>query len=85
MVTKLDESVIDKGFEAIEINNKYLAKEYKKLVKEFGGNVIAVRGGEVICHAKTTVGVLKELDKEKIDMLTVLIEFIPHEGQIILF
>lgn len=85
MATLSGEEMIEKGFQAMEKNNKYMAKNYKKIEKEFGGKIVAVSNGEIKCWGKTTAEVIKKLKKDKIDPNTVLIEFVPEAGEIILF
>jgi hypothetical protein len=82
---RVSEENIDKGFEAIERNNKFLAEKYEELVRKYGGSVVAVSDGVVRSQGKTSAEVIKELKRKKIDPLTVVIEYIPKEGQIILF
>jgi ABC-type enterochelin transport system ATPase subunit len=75
----------ESGFEAAIENNKYLARHYKELQKNYGDKVVAVSNGKVLCSGETTEEVLAKLEAEKIDLNTVLVEYIPEPGVIILF
>jgi len=68
-----------------EKNNKYMAKYYKKLQEEHGGKVVAVSNGKFLCSAETTEEVLQKLSVDKVDLDTVLVEYVPEPGVVILF
>jgi hypothetical protein len=75
----------DSGFEAAIENNKYLARHYKELQKDYGDKVVAVSNNQVLCSGETIEEVLAKLEADKIDLNTVLVEYIPKPGVVILF
>lgn len=70
---------------SITKNNKYMAERYKELQEKHGGKVVAVSNGKFLYSAETTEEVLQKLKADKVDLSTVLIEYVPEPGVVILF
>lgn len=66
-------------------NFKWIQKNFKELEKGYEGKFIAVKNEEIIAFASTRDALNKELQKKKIDISEVFIDFIPRKGHIILF
>jgi hypothetical protein len=66
-------------------NNNYMAEHYKELQEKHGGKVVAVSNGKFLYSAEFTKKLLQRLKTDKVDLSTVLVEYVPEPGVVILF
>jgi len=78
-------SEFERGYQILQKNNRYMAEHYDDLAKKHGDKVVVICDGEFLFSAETTKDALDKLREKKIDMDTVLIEYVPKPGKIILF
>ncbi|MBU3907550.1 MAG: hypothetical protein KKA64_04855 [Nanoarchaeota archaeon] len=81
----MTEQEILKEFEILETGSQFISVNFKGLQKEFGGRFIAIRDKEVIADADTFNDVKKILDAQKLNFSKTIVQFIPREGEIILY
>ncbi len=81
----MTEQEILKEFEILEMGSQFISNNFKVLQKKFGGKFIAIGDKEVIANADTFDDVRKILDVQKLNFGKTIIQFIPREGEIILY
>jgi hypothetical protein len=81
MEQNIDTELIKK----MEQNSNFVISNYSKLKDEYGNKFIAVDNGKIIGHEKNMKGLIEQLEREKIDLLSVFVRFIPSKGIEILY
>lgn len=81
----MTEQEILKEFEILEIGSQFISNNFKGLQKEFGGKFIAIENKEVVANADTFDDIRKMLDAQKLNFGKTIVQFIPREGEIILY
>jgi hypothetical protein len=66
-------------------NDYFIRKNYSKFQERYGSEFIAVDKGKIIGHNTKLIALRTYLEARKIDITTVLIQFIPKKGIEILF
>lgn len=66
-------------------NDKLIRDRYSELKEKYGNRYIAIDSGNVIADAKNLVELEKILKKGSVDILTVLVQYIPKIGIEILY
>jgi len=79
------EQEILREFEILEMGSQFISSNFKGLQKKFGGKFIAIGDKEVIANADTFEDVRRILDAQKLNFSKTIIQFIPREGEIILY
>jgi hypothetical protein len=69
----------------MEKNDHFIRKNYSKFQERYGSEFIAVDKGQIIGHNNKLITLRNYLEAKKIDLTTVLIQFIPKKGIEILF
>lgn len=72
-------------FERMEKNSKLLRTNYPTLQKEYGESYIAIDEGKVIASKPTLDSLREYLEEKKIELTTVIVQYIPKKGVIILY
>ena len=81
----MTEQEILKEFEILEMGSQFISSNFKGLQKKFGGKFIAIGDREVVANADTFDDVKKILDAQKLNFIKTIVQFIPREGEIILY
>lgn len=63
-----------------ESDNSWLNANYEKLQVEFSNEFVAISNGKVVGAEKSVEKLVQILKSKGIDMISVLIEFIPKKG-----
>ncbi len=66
-------------------NDKAIRTNISIIRKKYANQYVAVDNGKVILHNENLIGLKKLLEKSKKDIQTVLIEYIPEKGTIVLY
>ncbi len=72
-------------FISFEASGAYISKNYGYIQENFPDLYIAVEDGKVIASSKDFNRLMDKLKKMNKDPKLVVIEFIPHSGQIVLY
>lgn len=76
----------DSGLDALSHNNDFLAQNYKSLQRDYGGKHIAVVSDtEEVISGDSVKEVIAKVKKKATDPEKVTIEYIPEEGEVVLF
>ena len=81
----MTEQEILKEFKILESGSQFISNNFKKLQKKFGGKFIAIEDKEVVANADTFDDIKKILDVQKLNFSKTIVQFIPREGEIILY
>jgi len=81
----MTEQEILREFKIFETGSSFIAKNFEILQKKFGGNFIAIKETNVLAIASSFQEVLKQVSSIKVNQTEVIIQFIPAEGEIILY
>lgn len=79
------EQEILKEFEILEMGSQFISSNFKGLQKKFGGRFIAIENKEVVANADTFDDIKRMLDVQKLNFSKMIVQFIPREGEIILY
>ncbi|MBI2047031.1 hypothetical protein HYT26_02615 [Candidatus Pacearchaeota archaeon] len=79
------EQEILKEFEILETGSQFISSNFKGLQKKFGGRFIAIENKEVVANADTFDDIRRMLDVQKLNFSKIIVQFIPREGEIILY
>lgn len=71
--------------DAMKENDRFVRKNYPKLQEKYGSEFIAIDKGQIIGHNAKLAALKDYLDAKKMDLTTVLVQFIPKKGVEILF
>ena len=66
-------------FEEAREDNVWMAKEYKRLRREYADEFIVVRGKTVLTHSKELEDILAYIEKKEIDPATVVVDFVTEK------
>ena len=69
----------------LENNGKWLNENYEKLQEEHPNEFVAIEKAKVIGSGKAVDKLVEELRSKKINVETILIEFVPRKGLKIIF
>lgn len=75
----------DLGLTALSRNNDYLSQNYETLREKYGGKHIAISSEKEVITGETVSEVMKKVEKKDIDFEEVTIEYMPEEGEVVLF
>jgi len=81
----MTEQEILKEFRIFETGSSFIAKNFEILQEKFGGKFVAVKENNVLASANLFQEVLKQVNSINVDQTEVIIQFIPAEGEIILY
>ena len=70
--------------EAAEKDNAWLQEHFEEIQKDYPNEFIAISEGNVIADGKNSEDVVSEVKRKGKDPATVLIEFIPQRGLILI-
>ena len=79
------EQEILREFRIFETGSSFIAKNFDSLQKKFGGKFVAIKETNVLASANSFQEVLKQVSSIKVNQTEVIIQFIPAEGEIILY
>ena len=74
-----------KEFNTLEVNSKFMSNNFREIRKKYGGAFVAILGGKIIASAVSFQEIMETLKDNKINLLEVIIQFVPKEGEIILY
>ena len=81
----MTEQEILKEFEILEMGSQFISSNFRVLQEKFGGKFIAIENKEVVANADTFDDVRRILDAQKLNFSKTIVQFIPREGEIILY
>ena len=64
-------------FDEFEKSSKWLAENFESVRKKFEGKFVALKGNKIIDSSESYPTLKEKLEKENVDLATVLIDFIP--------
>ena len=79
------EQQLTSEFEELEVDTKFISAKMEELSRKYNKQFIAVKGGQLIATGKTFDEVLDKVKKIGVDPASVLIEYLPDKGEIILY
>ena len=81
----MENGLLLKDFKTLEESSSFLSKNFTSLQKKFADKFIVVKGTSVLSSSDSFEEIEGELNKKKINPEEVVVQFIPREGQIILY
>ena len=69
----------------MEKNDRAVRSNINELRKKYANQYIAVDNGKIISHDTSLENLRKLLEKNEKDLQTVLIEYIPEKGTVVLY
>ncbi len=81
----MPKSEVLRKFTSMETSSKYLTERFGELQKKFGDKFIAIKDGKVIANADNFQGITEEVKPERVSQESIIVQFIPAEGEIILY
>lgn len=69
---------------AVEEDNEWLQRNFGKIQEQHPNKFVAVSERQVIADGESSEDVTKEVEKKGINPATILIEFIPEKGLILI-
>lgn len=79
------EQEILREFRIFETGSSFIAKNFEILQKKFGGRFVAIKETDVLASAESFQEVIKQVSSINVNQNEVIIQFIPAEGEIILY
>ena len=70
-------------FDEFEKSSKWLAENFESVRQRFEGKFVALKGEKIIVSSESYLQLKETLEKENIDLATVLIDFIPPKNLIL--
>ena len=67
-----------------EKDNEWLTRNFKEIQEDHPNRFIAVSGGHIIAEGSDSEDVISEVKKKGKDPATILIEFIPEKGLLLI-
>lgn len=68
----------------VEEDNEWLQRNFGKIQEQHPNRFVAISEGQVIADGESSEDVMKEVEKKGINPATILIEFIPEKGLILI-
>jgi len=72
-------------FKSFDEDSNFISKNFTELQKKFGDKFIVVTKSSVLANAESFDKILKKIKEKKLDKGEIVVQFIPREGQIILY
>jgi len=69
----------------MEKNGKLIREDYDSLQKQYANKFIAINEGKIIEYNQNVEELKKTLENKKINLTTILVQFIPEKGVEILY
>lgn len=69
---------------AAEKDNRWIEKNFEKLQEEHPNRFVAVSRGRVLAEGKDSEKVVKQLERQGVEPATILVEFIPEKGLVLI-
>ena len=68
----------------VEEDNEWLQRNFGKIQEQHPNEFVAVSEGQVIADGESSGAVMKEVEQKGMNPATILIEFIPEKGLILI-
>lgn len=72
-------------FDRMEKNSRLVREGYEGLQKQYGDSYIAIDDGKVIASRSSLDSLRGYLRQKKVELTTVVVQYIPKKGTIILY
>ncbi len=72
-------------FDNLQESSSYISKKYLEIKRKYSGKYIGVIGNDIVAIADSFPEIMDKIKDKKLNPSIVLINYIPHEKEIILY